>query len=96
MLRHLVFFKFNPDADESEILDLERSLKALDGVIPEIRGFEVGRDIVKSERSFDLALFSTFDDLEAMQRYQVHPEHQDVVAKVRRLCEKVVAVDYEI
>ncbi len=96
MLRHVVFFKFNAGVAEEEVCDLIESLRALDGVIPEIRDLEVGRDIVRSERSFDFALFSSFDDLEAMQRYQIHPDHQAVVAKVKRLCEKVVAVDYEI
>ncbi len=96
MLRHLVFFKFNAGTTEGEVDDLIESLRALDGVVPEIRELEVGRDIVRSERSFDLALYSTFDDLEAMQRYQVHPDHQAVVAKVKRLCERVAAVDYEV
>lgn len=96
MIKHIVFFKFKADAGEDRMLDLEESLKALPGLIPEIRAFEVGRDVLRTERSFDLALVSAFDDLEALQRYQVHPDHQVVVGKVRQLCEKVAAVDYEI
>ena len=34
------------------------------------------------------------DDLEAMQRYQVHPEHLKVVAIVKRICAAVLAVDF--
>lgn len=96
MLKHVVLFKFNPGTAESDIRDLVDSLRGLPGTISEIRGFEVGLDVVRSERSFDLGLVSTFDDLAAMERYQVHPDHQAVVAKVRRLCEKVVAVDFEV
>ena len=95
MLRHLVFFRFKPGVREDEIIDLQDSLRSLPGRIPDISGFEVGRDVVRSERSYDLALFSTFEDLPAMQRYQVHPDHQAVVAKVRQLCDSVVAVDYQ-
>ena len=95
MLKHLVFFKFKPETTEVEIDDLVRSLTALVGIIPEIREFQVGRDVVRSERSYDLGLVSAFDDLAAMQRYQVHPDHQAVVAKVKRLCGGVVAVDFE-
>ena len=95
MLKHLVFFKFKPEATEAEIGDLVQSLQALPAIIPEIREFQVGRDVVRSERSYDLGLLSAFDDLDAMQRYQVHPDHQAVVAKVKRLCSGVVAVDYE-
>jgi hypothetical protein len=95
MIKHVVFFKFKPEAVEAEIADLEKSLRALPAVIPEIREFVVGRDVVRSERSYDLALISGFDDLAAMGRYQVHPEHQAVLAKVRSLCAGVVAVDFE-
>ncbi len=96
MLRHLVFFRFNDGVREEEIRDLEQSLAALPGIIPEIDGFEFGRDVVRSERSYDFALVSTFADLTAMQRYQVHPEHQAVLAKVRQLCSSVVVVDYQV
>lgn len=95
MLKHVVFFKFKPEVGEEDIADLEKSLRALDGVVPEIREFLVGRDVVRSERSYDLALISGFDDLPAMNRYQVHPDHQKVVAKVKALCAGVVAVDFE-
>jgi quinol monooxygenase YgiN len=95
MLKHLVFFKFRPEATEAEIDDLVRSLQALPAIIPEIREFQLGRDVVRSERSYDLGLVSAFDDLAAMQRYQVHPDHQAVVAKVKRLCSGVAAVDFE-
>jgi len=95
MLKHLVFFKFKPEAGAAEIADLENSLRGLPALIPEIREFIVGRDVVRSERSFDLALVSAFDDLAAMNRYQVHPDHQAVVAKVKALCSGVAAVDFE-
>jgi hypothetical protein len=95
MLKHVVFFKFKPEAGSADIADLENSLRALPAVIPEIREFVVGRDVVRSERSYDLALISAFDDLSAMNRYQVHPDHQAVVAKVKALCNGVVAVDFE-
>jgi len=95
MLKHLVFFKFKPETSEEAIADLVASLRGLPGKISEIREFLVGRDVVRSERSYDLALVSGFDDLEAMNRYQVHPDHQAVVAKVKALCSGVVAVDFE-
>ncbi|HOV86666.1 MAG TPA: Dabb family protein [Syntrophobacteraceae bacterium] len=95
MLKHVVFMKFKPGVTEEEIGDLAGSLGKLPGVVPEIQGFEFGRDLVRSERSYDFALVSTFADLDAMNRYQVHPEHQRVVAKVRQLSQSVLAVDFE-
>jgi hypothetical protein len=94
MIRHVVFFKFKQGIGEEKIVDLEKSLAALPPEIPEILSYEFGRDEVRSERSYDLALVSTFNDLDAMQHYQKHPDHQLVLKKVNDLCESVLAVDF--
>ena len=95
MLKHVVFMKFRQGATEADIADLEKSLGALPGAIPEIKGFEFGRDIVRSERSYDFALVSAFDDLQSMKLYQVHPDHVVVLGKVKKLVESILAVDFE-
>jgi len=95
MIKHVVFFKFRPDVPEEKIQRLEKGLNGLPAIIPEIKEFQVGRDVIRSERSFDLALISAFEDLDALQHYQVHPDHQAVVALVKEIAEKVAAVDYE-
>lgn len=94
MLTHVVLFKFKPEITTEQAAQLETRLKALPAIISDIREFRVGQDVVHSERSFDLALVSAFDDLAAMQRYQVHPAHQEVVALVKACCGSVVAVDF--
>ena len=94
MLRHVVFFKFKKRVGEVEIADLEQSLAALPSAIPEILIYEFGRDVVRSERSYDLALVSTFKDFDSLQRYQKHPDHQIVLKKINELCESVLAVDF--
>jgi quinol monooxygenase YgiN len=94
MLTHVVLFKFKPETSAADAARLETELNGLPAVIAEIREFRVGRDVVRSERSYDLALVSAFEDLAAMQRYQVHPAHQAVVALVKTLCAGVVAVDF--
>ncbi|GLI33871.1 Dabb family protein [Desulforhabdus amnigena] len=95
MLKHVVFMKFKKDAADADIVDLEKGLSKLPGMISEIKGYEFGRDIVHSERSYDFALVSAFDDLESMKRYQVHPEHVAVIGKVKALCDSILAVDFE-
>ena len=94
MLTHVVLFKFKPETTAEQAQQLEAGLNGLPALISEIREFRVGRDIIRSERSYDLGLISAFDDLAAMQRYQVHPAHQDVVTLVKTLCAGVVAVDF--
>ncbi len=95
MLHHIVMFKFKPDTNHQQVAALEKMLEALPDQIVEIQLYEFGRDVVQSDRSYDFALVSGFANLAAMQRYQVHPEHQKVIAHVREICEDVRAVDFE-
>lgn len=95
MIKHVVFFNFKDGVSEADIAELETGLGRLPAIIEEIREFVFGRDVVRSERSFDFALVSSFDDLQAMERYQVHPDHQKVVSKAREICSSIRAVDFE-
>ncbi len=95
MLKHVVFMKFEEGTTDAEVSALEKALGELPAKVPEIRGFQFGRDIIRSERSCDFALISDFDNLEAMQRYQVHPDHVRVIGIVRNLSVSIQAVDFE-
>jgi len=95
MLTHIVLFKFKPETTEAEIQRLAEGLGGLPHVIEDIREFRFGTDVLRTERSYDLGLVSSFDDRDALQRYQVHPEHQKVVAQVKAIASSVVAVDFE-
>jgi hypothetical protein len=94
MLKHIVLMKFKKGTGEAQIADLEKGLAGLPGAITEIAGYEFGRDIVRSERSYDFALVSAFADRDALMRYQVHPAHQVVLQQVREICESILAVDF--
>ena len=94
MLHHIVLMKFKPDTSEADVDRLAAMLDALPETIIEIQTYEFGRDIARSERSYDFALVSGFANMEAMQRYQVHPDHQKVVAHIRAICDDIRAVDF--
>ena len=94
MITHIVLFKFKSDTTATQVQQLAEGLGALPHTIEEIREFRFGTDVLRSERSYDLGLVSSFDDLEALQRYQVHPDHQKVVALVKVIASSVVAVDF--
>jgi hypothetical protein len=96
MLKHIVFMKFKPSVIQADIDQLKKDLGGLPIAIPEIREFIFGQDILRTERSWDFALVSAFEDLEAMSRYQVHPDHQVVVQRVRAMCDSLTVVDFEI
>ena len=94
MITHVVFFKFKPETSPAEIQQLAEGLGGLPEQIEEIREYRFGPDFIHSERSYDFCLVSSFDDLESMQRYQAHPEHQKVLAHVKEITSSVVAVDF--
>lgn len=94
MLNHIVLIKFKKDAPEEDIQDLENLLEELPNKILEIHSFEFGRDIIHSDRSYDFALVSLFANIESLQRYQVHPEHQSVLKKMKSISESVFCVDF--
>lgn len=94
MFTHVVFFKLkNPTPEVIE--ETRRVLADMDGKIPELLEIEVGVDIIRSERSYDLALITRFESLEAMQAYQVHPVHKKVLEYIGSVKESILAVDYE-
>ena len=95
MLKHVVFVKFKKDVPESAIAEIEKVLGELPDIIPEIMEFEFGRDVLRSERSYDFALVSEFENLETLQRYQVHPAHQKVVAKLKEVWDSRFVVDFQ-
>jgi hypothetical protein len=94
MVTHIVFFKLKTPS-ESTVTEAKNMLLTMDGRIDLLRHLEVGADVIRSERSYDLALVTRFDSLDDLQAYQVHPYHADVVLPFMRECSaSVVAVDY--
>jgi len=95
MIRHIVLFRLS-DRSTQNIRQAADVLRGLAGKVPQLRGLEVGVDVVRSERSYDIALTATFDSLGDLQEYQVHPAHQEVVKYMNRVRESAVAADYEV
>lgn len=95
MITHIIFFKLSDPAPE-KIAKTRDLLLSMKGKIPQLRHLEVGVDVLRSERSYDLALVSKFDSLDDMRAYQVHPYHEGtVLPHTRSVCSAVAAVDYE-
>lgn len=95
MIRHVVFFKFKPEADAGEREAALDELRGLPDKIDSIREFEVGEDILRSPRAWDAVLIATFDDLDALGKYARHDDHLPVVVRLQSLCDAIGSVDYE-
>lgn len=100
MIKHIVIFKLKEEAegnsrDENKML-FQGMLHALVGVVPSLKSMEVG---VKGEKSpadnSDIVLITEFASWEDLDAYQVHPEHQKVVAFAKKVVEARSVVDYE-
>lgn len=92
MIRHIVLFRANDKADIDEGV---AQLRGMDGKIESLRSLEAGRNVVESERAYDFAIHTTFDDLDGLKEYAVHPVHQPVIEWMRARCSSIVAIDYE-
>ena len=94
MLNHVVMMKFKPGVTDDQIAALEKMLDDLPNKIVEIHAYEFGRDVVRSERSYDFALVSLFANPEALKRYQTHPAHLKVLETLKKMCDDIIVADF--
>lgn len=93
-LTHVVLFKLKDNSAEN-VEKTAVKLQTLAGNVPTLNRLEVGVNVVPSARAYDISLIARFDDLAAMNAYQAHPFHQEVLAYMNTVMETAVAVDYE-
>lgn len=96
MIRHIVVAKFKPETPPTEIDAILEGMRALPAQIKEIVGYEFGLDQAHGVRSYDFALVSTFEDMDAQNRYQVHPAHVAISTRLRAASQHLVTVDLQV
>lgn len=97
-IRHIVFWKLSAVTPRKKADDAEgvvSRLEALVGVVPEIRALTVGPDVAGDE-NWDMALIVDVDDLDALGRYQAHPDHKAAGAFIRTVVTDRLAVDLQV
>lgn len=94
MITHIVLFKLKDRSAES-IARTAEVLRSMEGKIDVLRHIEVGIDVLHSDRSYDIALTTKFDSMDALKAYQVHPVHQPVIEHMASVRESSISVDYE-
>ncbi len=92
MVKHIVFMKF-PEFSLAQ--KAKEKLLSMKNEIEELEDIEVGTDFSRSERSYDLALVTTFKSKEDLERYRVHPYHQQIVKWLKQNDTITKVVDYE-
>ncbi|MCW8894295.1 Dabb family protein [Sulfurimonas sp.] len=94
MIVHIVMFKFKDENKKENIKEVSSKLNALVELIPTLNSMEVGVDFSRSERAFDMSIYTTFDSKEALSEYAVHPEHLKVVELIKSVTLESKVVDY--
>jgi len=94
MFTHIVFFKLK---NNQQVTSAKNILLSMEGKISQLKGLEVGVDVMHTERSCDLALITKFDSLEDMNAYAVSEYHVNSVLKyIKPMLESSKTVDYEV
>ena len=80
MVRHIVMFKLkefsNAAVKQKAAEAVKAKLLSMKDKIPVIREFEVGLNVTSDPSAFDVVINSSFDNLDDLEVYRLHPEHQ--------------------
>jgi hypothetical protein len=98
-IRHVVTWKLAAeDAAEraEQAAEVARRLNALHGVVPQLLSISAGANSAYPDTNWDVTLVADFASIAALEEYQVHPAHEEVVSYVRSVVASRAAVDFEI
>jgi hypothetical protein len=83
MIRHIVTLRLSgvtlADRD-TQFAQVRVRLEALADVVPGILAISVGRDLGRVATHWPVVLVADFRDVEALEAYQAHPRHVEVLA----------------
>ncbi|HMC10253.1 MAG TPA: Dabb family protein [Pirellulaceae bacterium] len=96
VLRHVVLFKFKPEATKEQIQQVVAGFQALPKKIEGIAAFEWGTDVSPEGLAdgFTHCFVVTFKDAKSRDVYLPHQAHKDFVATLLPMLDKVLVVDY--
>ena len=93
MVKHIVLYTFKEGVDKDAAVRLIASvLEPLVGKIPGLLHLEIRAAF----SGMDYALYSEFENREALENYAVHPLHQEAKGHFFHLLGNRVAADYEV
>ena len=97
MIEHIVLFKAKPSAAPVQLAAMLKLLVSLKEKIPGIVQASAGANFSARSQGYTHGFVVRFTDRAALESYQPHPSHQEVVTgHVRPLTDAVLTLDYEI
>ncbi len=94
MIKHLVLAKLKPGITPEQISEMSQMLASLPASIPEIKSYDFGQDL-RPGKIFDFILVAEFSDMEAVERYRIHPDHAAAAKYIRSLSDDMQIFDFE-
>ena len=100
MIKHIVFWKLKDFAEgaakHQNALKVKTMLEDMRGKIPGMLKLEVGLNFESSDSASDISLYAEFESREALDAYQIHPEHMKVKEFLPKVRTERRVVDYEV
>jgi hypothetical protein len=99
MIRHVVSWKLNgadASARAEQAATITATLSALPAVIPQILALQVGTNVAYPDSNWDIVLIADYDSLDALEEYQVHPDHVAATHVIGPLVASRSNVDFEV
>lgn len=100
MVKHIVMWRLNNSAygkSKSEnALELKNKLLAMKGKVIGLIHLEVGFDFSNEKDSCDVVLYSEFESRQALNEYQIHPDHEEIKKWLSEVRYERRVIDYEI
>ena len=95
-VRHVVHFKFKPDAAKADIEKVTREFAALKGKIAVIDQLEWGTNSSPEglDKGFTHCWIVSFKDAAARDAYLIHPEHKKFVDVLKPILAEALVVDF--
>lgn len=99
MFKHIVFWKLEEQAGgrsraENASLIKER-FEELANMLDGLRHLEVGIDVLHTDASADVVLYTEFESRTAYEAYQEHPAHKALAAFIQGVRSERRVIDYE-
>jgi len=100
MIQHVVLWKLkegaNGKSNQENFEQMHDLLSALPALIPQLRSVSVVKNENPTDKNMDVALITSFDSLEDLNIYVIHPEHVKVGRFVSTVVSTRSAIDYQI
>ncbi len=100
MLKHIVMWKLKDHAEGADraanAAEMKRRLDECKGIVPGMHAFEVVVAQPGLEATYDVVLYSEFDDKAALDAYARHPTHTALVPFIGAIRDARQCMDYEI